>query len=565
MLKLGAESTFSWWVLIFFAFPSFSTSLIYDPQRLGAPAEKFLPVALGTYAATALMFAAGRLIKDTFIPRAGLVFALFWYLLIGLARGLVAYDVALDIGVGPRDDLLFRVISPPVFTATSLALFAAIVTTGRMQQDALGALEREQERLGQAISSFRETHERLRVELLARVNAIVAPAHSDIVEKMKRAGRATEPGYLLDELRQASDSIVRPLSHEIVTESVPVGFGAVTSSKRRTKWILPAKMTVELMPGWGSILALAVEIAPQGVARSIPDAGMVALLLGVSMFVTLKVLEGITARIKTSPMLALVVTVICYSGSAAAAPLYWVNTPWHLMPEERPLFLMIVTALAGVIFAISYTIAARREHISQLQDVNEQLNQLLSQLRRQVWLDRRRVATVLHGPIQGALQAAGIRISRAPELTDSLISQIEGEITDAFTQLNKSSEDKNVDFETVLDSIFAIWEDAVDLRVSFGDNALDVLRLHPDASESVIEIIREAINNAMKHGAPSSIAIKIGVPVQNLLSISVVNDGRGLSGTSAEGYGSNLMDELSHSWILRNVSEGVELSAEVVY
>lgn len=567
VLRLGADSTFSWWVLILYALPSFGTNLIYDPQRLGGNPINFIPVALVTYAVTVVAFAIARYAKAKWTPDSGLVYALGVYLLIGWIRGVTAYYTSLDMGVGTTKDLLFRLISPPIFALTAFAIFAAIVTTARLQRDSVQALAQEQARLRNAIATFTETHERLKVELLARVNAIVAPAIAELAQKLRAAGRDTNLGALLTDLQDTSDAIVRPLSHEIATERISLDFDASEAKPARAKTRNYRNVAVELMPAWGSLLAPSMEFAPQAVTRNVIDAAMVAILLALSLFVTLKVLEGYVARLRLSQLGALALTVVVYVFAGVFAPMFWMRTRWHLTVSERITFGAIVLGVGLAISFISYAISTRRRSIAQSAVVNENMNQLLSQLRQQVWLDRRRVATVLHGPVQGALQSAAIRLGRAPQITDALISEIQRDISDSFDKLNGAEPDGDMDFEVILDSVLALWEDTVDFKISLDPQALRVLRESPDATESTVEILREALNNAMKHGHPELVSINLAIEGDRLLRLTVCNDGSPLEGggDKPDGYGSTLMQELALRWTLANTTDGVCLTADIVY
>jgi hypothetical protein len=157
--RLGADYGYSWWVILLFAFPSYATNLFYDPQRLGGTVAEWIPVALITYAATVVLFVFFKFIKFVYAKASGIIFIMGSYLIIGWVRGLVAYFIALDQGLGTQNDIYFRLVSPPIFTFVSMTVCAAVVTTVSLQQEALSELAKERTMLKGAISNFRTMHE----------------------------------------------------------------------------------------------------------------------------------------------------------------------------------------------------------------------------------------------------------------------------------------------------------------------------------------------------------------------------------------------------------------------
>ena len=562
-LRLGADYSFSWWVILLFAFPSYSSNLFYDSERLGGSMVEWIPVALVTYAVTVIAFIVAKFIKFVWAPRAGITYALGVYLLIGWVRGLTAYYVALDQGLGNVHDLLFRLVSPPIFTVVCMSVAAAIVTTISLQQEALQNLAKERSMLKSAINNFRVMHEKLQAELLGRVNGIVNPAIDDLKKKLNEAAQEHELDPALKVLQVTVDDIVRPLSHSIANEEVALALDTTGPIRVVRGGLLPGKIKIDLLPAWGAILSLAAEMAPQAVGRNIFDATMVATLVGFTLFVSLKVLEGFFGGREYGPVPAFFAFVGSYFVAGVAAPLYWMRTPWHLQPTERLTFALIVSIIGIAMFVVDIANAYRRESIRELEHVNEDMALVTSQLRQQVWLDRKRVAMVLHGSVQGALYSAAIRLSREASPSAEAVASVQKDITDALSEL-AGAKSEDFDFEDVLDNITALWEDSIDFKIHLDPAALTTLNRNHDSAECAIEVLREAINNSVKHGHAEMVEIQIDRSSRGLISLTVVNDGRPIPDDSEQGYGSSLLDELTHRWSLRNFEEGVRLQAEIV-
>jgi signal transduction histidine kinase len=562
-LRLGADYSFSWWVILLFAFPSYSSNLFYDAERLGGTMVDWIPVALITYAVSVIAFIIAKFIKFVWAPKAGITYALGIYMIIGWVRGLTAYYIALDQGLGNVHDLLFRLVSPPIFTLVCMSVAAAVVTTISLQQEALENLAKERSMLKSAINNFRVMHERLQAELLGRVNGIVNPAIEDLKKKLLQAAQQHELDPALKVLQITVDDIVRPLSHQIANEEVSLALDTTGPIKVVRGGLLPSKINIDLLPAWGAILSLAAEMAPQGVTRNIFDATMVATLVGFTLFVSLKVLEGFFGGREYGPVPAFLAFVGSYFVAGVAAPLYWMRTPWHLHATERLTFALIVAIIGIALFVVEIANAYRRESIRELEHVNEDMALVTSQLRQQVWLDRKRVAMVLHGSVQGALYSAAIRLSKEADPSPQAIASVQQDITEALSKL-AGAQSEDFDFEDVLDNITALWEDSIDFKIQLDPDALTTLNRNHDSAECAIEVLREAINNSIKHGKAETVEIAIAPATRGLVSLTVVNDGQPIPDDSEQGYGSSLLDELTHKWSLRNAPGGVRLHAEIV-
>lgn len=561
-LRLGADYSFSWWVLLLFAFPSYAVNLFFDPSRNHSSMVDWVPVALVTYGVTVVVFVIAKFIKFVVSPRSGIVYALGMYVLIGWARGLSAYFVAMYLGIVGPEEFLFRMISGPIFTVTCLSVFAAMVTTISLQQEELANLAKERTELRSAIKNFRQLHQRLQDDMLARVTGILHPAIADVTGKLDQVAVNKKVAPALKSLQTTVDDIIRPLSHEIAREDLHLELDTTGPIQIVRTGLLPKLIRIEILPGWASILAVAADLAPQALRRPIVDASLVAIFVAFSVFVILKILDSVIGGLELNPVLAFLAFVGSYALSGFAAPIFWLRTPWHMHQTERVGFLSVMVVIGIALYVVALANAFRRQLILDRQQVNEDMALLTSQLRQQVWLDRKRVAMVLHGSVQGALYAAAIRLSREVEPTEASIKAVETDIAAALAELAKAKAEK-VDFEQVLDEITAIWEDAIDFQIAIEPDALAILNRKNDSAESAIEVVREAINNAVKHSKTENISIRIRKLAKGLISVSVQNEGR-LEAEVQKGYGSTVLDELTHRWNLLNVDGGVRLQAEIV-
>jgi signal transduction histidine kinase len=99
-----------------------------------------------------------------------------------------------------------------------------------------------------------------------------------------------------------------------------------------------------------------------------------------------------------------------------------------------------------------------------------------------------------------------------------------------------------------------IWSDAADISIDIPDVLETAITKQPLASEALIEISREFITNAIKHGKASHVSLKVSRLDDLRIAIKVVDDGQGLPPGAKPGFGSKLLSELSLVW--RQTREG---------
>jgi signal transduction histidine kinase len=558
--RLGADYGYSWWVILLFAFPSYATNLFYDPQRLGGTVAQWIPVALITYAATVVLF---KFIKFVYAKASGIIFIMGSYLIIGWVRGLVAYFIALDQGLGTQSDIYFRLVSPPIFTFVSMTVCAAVVTTVSLQQEALSELAKERTMLKGAISNFRTMHERLQSDLLVKVTGIINPVIEDLRAKLNQAGDPGQMGEALSTLQVTVDDVVRPLSHQIATSDLDPVLDTTGPIKISRTGLLPDRINVSLAPAWGVVLGIGSATTPFAAKFDPFQAAMSVFLVGFSSYVTLKVIEGIIGDRKYRPVTVALLFALSYGIAGFAAPLFWTRTPWQFTPTLHLNFAGLSLIIGIVMFVVHLANSYRQQSIEDLQSVNADMALLTSQLRQQVWLDHRRVAQVLHGSVQGALYAAAIRLSRETSPTTETIASVQKDISDALAEVSRAKSENFV-FEEVLNSIIDLWQDSINFDLALDAKAVQDLNANADAAECMLEVLREALNNSVKHGGAKNVKVQIAPKARGLLSLIVTNDGKPVDPGKTKGYGSSVLDELTHEWRIANTRDGVQLSALVV-
>lgn len=558
----------SYRVFALFAIPSFGAFLIYDASRLGGNFLAWLFLATLVYAATILFLLGFRWIYNK-QNKAGArpFFITSSLLLAGVARGFVAWSLGVWLGLVPEDELTFRAIGGAVFVSGSIITMSIFVASQLKHEEVVAGLQSEKAVLDELRGGIRERIKIQQETLLATVQQALAP----VLKKVKEFGAASEPAMVIAELKEAVDQVVRPLSHDVGSanfDGSADGLGTRSSAyvqalaKAKVIWPKSVSVGAMFMPG---ITALVVAISTfTPISLGIAD-GSSALLasavLSVFAYAFLKAAQQGLALIWLPTWLAAVAVALTYLALALLSRL--VLPIANFYPSEAAIGQYFLLLLVAGSFAFlqqvvrTQRLAAER----QLKEVIENLAILNSQLRQEVWLNRRRIASVLHGPVQAALYASAMRLAQAKSFDKALIDVVQRDIEHAWLKLEEGSDGES--FRDVANQIASLWAGSCHIDVEISADAEERISANRVAETCVTEVVREAISNAVKHGEANSAKIKVSLERSKLLRIVIENDGIPARQGAKTGFGSDFLDEVAYAWSLNSKEGTTTLKAKI--
>ena len=215
-------------------------------------------------------------------------------------------------------------------------------------------------------------------------------------------------------------------------------------------------------------------------------------------------------------------------------------------------------------FVAQFAQLQRKSTTENLVAVNLQLQILNASLRQELWLNRRRTALVLHGPVQAALFASAMKLSQETQPTPELVAEVEHDIAQALEKLNNPSNLEGENISDLLNQIVEIWSDAAEISIEIPEELESAITKAPLTSEALIEISREFITNAIKHGKASRVSLKVSRLDEARIAIEVIDDGQGLPPGAKPGFGSKLLSELSLVWRQTREGDTTRSYAEIV-
>lgn len=559
--QIGSRYALSNQVMLFFLLPAYGTGLIFESLRLETNLlERFGVASAGYLATIAVLFLARRYLVGKEVKSRPL-FVLGTFLLSGFARGVVILSLDILTGQHQAGQELFRLLGGPIFTFVTLTLSAVLASNYQRHRESLAALADERYRLQIRSAGIRAKVQIQREELLEKVRSLLDPAIAKIQANL--TGKSSIEA--IDSLRSTVDEVVRPLSIEVAEASDEV---EAESGKAvlREKAAIPSRIMLGefIVPLWATLI-LAIILVPAAFLLEQPPNSLIILISAfLSMFLGLGLFQMLTIKLPVHPFLAAVIVPGIYAVSLT--PMYFVNDllQWNVTVEQVHALLLFGASVGGTTFAAQFTQLQRKATTENLMAVNLQLEILNASLRQELWLNRRRTASVLHGPVQAALFASAMKLAGEQKPTPELVAEVESDIATALEKLNNPSNLDGADISDLLNQIVEIWSDAAAISIQIPKPLEVAISRQPLASEALIEISREFITNAIKHGKASTVSLKVSQLDGTRIAIEVIDDGQGLPPGAKPGFGAKLLSELSLVWRQTRRGDKTVSYAEIV-
>ncbi|MFM6971606.1 MAG: hypothetical protein ACKOWH_03335 [Rhodoluna sp.] len=562
-LNAAGPTTFSTRVLALFALPAFGVVLVNNPIRLGGSFSLWLALATIAYAATIipmlvfkrLIYPVGETAPKPLLTSLALVIS-------GLIRGLTFYYLGVFWGLIPESEIFYRIWGAVIFVYASIAVFSIYRASGDRHELVLVQLAQEKAQLDELRGGIRERIRAQRAELLAKVQQQLTP----VVDRLKAELNISASNVLVANLRDAVEHVVRPLSRDLGTTTVAVVGARIEKdisrlARQRSK--IPSRVPVGLMFVAPLLVFMVAAISVTANSIFSPEISTLASLitLGVAFVIPLAA-RYLLANWQLPTAWAFIVV-----SAVMVAMAFLTDAVLSLIGAGRDIaqltqYTIYVVFCGALIFALQILRTQRNALELEMKNVVAELALLNSQLRQEIWLNRKRIASVLHGPIQAALYAAAIRLNKAEVVEPELIQSIESDISAAMYQLEQG--ESADDFESILSQIQNVWTGATDIQIDVADSEIfSSLRANSIASTCAAEVVREAVSNAVKHGQAANISVRLERSAPNLLAIKVTNDGLPLGDAVRMGYGSHILDEVAFNWSLENKAGFTVLSADI--
>lgn len=563
---LGAPESVNWRVYLLVGVPFMLSALTLEQVRFGGPLGRWLFFGLVFWFVTVLIIEfLFFLFRKRKWKKSRPVAVILILVLAGIIRGALVFLTGNQVGLIPASDLLYRLMVGPIFVVVGVALMHVIVASYLRDAQLNAELQYRQQELKFLELTLADQISQLRESLLDKVNNQLRPELRKLYKKLAADQTKSDLEKSVTMLMSIVDQIVRPLSRDLaLTRSIP---RASETKKTINPFLvqipkrvqlgsmipLPLMAALYLLLGFPS---LAVQTDPLTAIGQIAIVGTLNLsLFGLAKFLLNKV------SIHPAPGF-----VIVFATALAASQVnVTVEMILPLNLSDQFAFQTFTFNAAMVTVLYIYQLIKTQVLLAQdkIQEVVRKLELFTSSLRQEAWVIQRNIATVLHGPVQAAMYAAALRLSQAKKPSEKLASVVKQEIDQAISRLAKPDYLEGESLRSVLQQIQDLWSGLAQVRVNLEEALNNEISKQPIAAQCALEIAREGVSNAVKHGKASKIEVSIEKLSSEMLQVKVTNDGLSPEQSEQFGVGTALLNDLSHSWEIRERENKTELVALV--
>jgi signal transduction histidine kinase len=227
---------------------------------------------------------------------------------------------------------------------------------------------------------------------------------------------------------------------------------------------------------------------------------------------------------------------------------------------------IFTTVIVLLIAVVSAVLQQQRDSENTLRDFTERLHREVIRMRQAQWLQQKALSRALHGPLQSAVTSAALRLDaavRAGEPIADLVTDIRADLRSAIDVL-EVAEHTAPSLETAFARIIGTWEGICSVTFDISDHDLSHVQSDPFGSATVIDIVTEAVSNAVKHGGASQVDVFMSVDGNGVAALAITDNGQSTDAPSPSlGLGTTVLDECTLSWRRTVDAEGHQLTADI--
>ncbi|MFM7145346.1 MAG: hypothetical protein ACKOW5_03330 [Actinomycetales bacterium] len=557
--RIGGPDAVTW--------PAFWASLVANlvgQFSTGGPVDaptwvRFVGVLLSQFAMfIPLLILRFTLLKNPARPRPWI--ALAGFALAPFVRTPVLVWVLVTLGGVEQPRLVERLAGAFVNIFLVLLITALVVSSLRDQARTLQELQRVQRDL-------ELTRGQVELAVLERNEAALQRVRATLEDELTRLG--APQGDAVRELQYLATDVVRPMSHDLA-QSIPTWTpptNEATVRIRRRDLIRAVGERGPFLPLVTAAIETIIILAPSAtflVAIRVP----ILLLASVGIYLSLTCANLLLNRIlprstPTRSFLAVLFAAVIVSALQAGIAGYLLgNAQGRALAIGGTVF---VTGLAMMVAIIATALSQQRRAEAELLASTEQLRVNLARLHQVQWFQQKALSRALHGPMQSAATAAALRLDAAVrdgQPTETLLEEVRASLLQQVDVLGVD-EPQVLELDEVFDRIAGTWQGLCAVQIAMDEAAEQVLADDPVLRSIAVEIISEAVSNAVRHGQAASASVRVSAPGAGALVIEVADDGQDRRGPAGSGLGSQLLDECTTNWSLREHEQGHQLLAEL--
>lgn len=556
--KVTAREAFSWptfWV--FYALSVLGTflgRLETEPQWW----QRLIAVSVAQIAVFAVVGLGAVVERGVRNHLARGLLAIAWFALAGITRGGVVGAVFAIMGVTDTPFYWARLAGGLGAGLTALVLMSFLVGEARQSAYIASALRERQEQLAL-------TAQRVSAEIDVLEDEAMTRVRTRIVEALSQAGATGSP----EQLERVATEIVRPLSHELAQATPTWRVPQVNSESDRVRWPGAIKQMTSGAP-FLPITTVSV-IALFSLSNYIVRLGLVGALVSLAVLIVVGtlVLRGVNrllARILPGrPVLLRVILTLTTALAAGLVVGLIVGVIASLFNPGDGFEQRIVTSvvlfmpLFGIPLGLGRAVVNQLQaNVSELRATDARLSREVSRLCMHQWSTQRSLARALHGPVQAMIAAASAQVSNGGN-PHGIVTQLSEQLSEQLDPHNVRSAD--ADWRETLRRVQATWQGLCEVRTDIDDQATRLLDCDAIGAEIAMEVVSEAVSNAVRHGKASRVDVTM-LGEAGQLDLTITNEGLALAG-GGSGLGTTILQDCALNWRRESTDSGVSLNVSL--
>ena len=462
----------------------------------------------------------------------------------------------------PKSSVQGVFVFGPLGTLGQISIFSLTIGAFIYSSQTSRSLAQERIALKMIQEKLREELESDKAELTFKITNAIKPSLKSIEEQVAVGARSPE---LVLQINDAINGVIRPLSHALDEQSAIASLGKIDQTKlarkiRRTpfrnRFTRIANITLAFNPVvsfasyFGFVLVSLLYLFSWGEA--------------VKVFLTFLVVSYLLFRllIKTLASIQVKIFVVIFASVIFAAvqsfQFFLIGIFQGLDAELIGTIAFSVLTLTLGASTFQLFISGIKHNLSNAEQVNIEIAQSISSVRKQLWRFRKNLSRELHGGLQAKLQVLALQIEKGLEVPMASLTDVQESL---FSVVN-SEQDSPVPITEFLKEQKEFWEGICEINFEVSKAVIEEVDSHAVINECIREVIRESINNAIKHAKSSRMSIELKLSRDLMIDLFVLNSThQPITATSASNLGSRLFEELTDSWSIEYRTDSTELRA----
>ena len=412
-------------------------------------------------------------------------------------------------------------------------------------------LNRVSQRLAEQKQTTIEVASDVEMELQQKANATLGAELDRISAASQSVLDSVETSSLKMQIQALVRNQVRPLSREL---NARVQILKAKSSPKLRRDTFRDISSLRVIPSIdASFIASYVIAIPNIFLTVLSKAGLINALLVLTVSISYPLLGRLIQFVlpgKRMPIgyvlnIPALASLVAYVPTGVVISLIGTQFPLVNVTTFSAAGVLLFTCIASTAwFALQRT---RDENAAEILRINSEIRHELDLLDQAVWVAQRKWSYIIHGTVQGALTVASSRLEMAAKPDEALKAAVRADIERAKAVLvNPPTFDRPI--RELFDEIADTWQGVCDFEYQLSPSAELALSKSQTSITCLVEITKELVSNANRHGGADKFWINCYLNPDGDLSIVAGNNGKPIPAAAGSGLGFEMISQLTKDW-----------------